>query len=49
MVLVGFQCEPVILDVNEVCFEREQISLIRMKNQEKVKALLNGVYVGNEA
>ena len=24
MALVGFQCEPVSLDVNEICFEDEQ-------------------------
>ena len=40
--LVGFQYEPVSLDVNEVCFED-------VKHQEKVtKWLLNGVDVGNE-
>ena len=36
-------------DVNKVCFEEEQVPLIRLKNQEKVKALRNGVNVGNEA
>ena len=40
--------EPVSLGVNEVCFEENRISLVREKNQEKVKALLNGVDVGNE-
>ena len=30
-------------------FEKSRISLIQAKNQEKVKALLNGVDVGNEA
>ena len=44
MALVGFQCESVNLDVNEVCFdERHEIA-----NQEKVKALLNDVDVGNK-
>ena len=42
MALVGFQYEPVSLDINKVCFEEEQDILIRMKNQEeKVKPLLN--------
>ena len=40
MALVGFQYEPVSLDVNEV--------LIRVKNQEQIKAFLNGADVGNE-
>ena len=50
MALVEFEYEPVSLDVNEVCFEEEKnrISLARVTNQEKVKALLNGVDVGNE-
>ena len=46
MVLVGFQYEPVSSDVNEVCFEGEQDILIHVKNQGKVKALLNVVDVG---
>ena len=33
---------PLALDVNEVCFGEEPISPIRMKNQQKLKALLNG-------
>ena len=33
---------PLALDVNEVCFGEDPISLIRMKNQQKLKALLNG-------
>ena len=40
MALVGFQYEPVSLDVKEVCC---------VKNQKKVKALLNGADVGNDA
>ena len=49
MAVVGFQYEPVSLDVNEDCFEEEhRISLIHMKNQGKVTALLNNVDVGNE-
>ena len=32
---------PLALDVNEECFVEELISLIRMKNQQKLKALLN--------
>ena len=50
MALVGFQFEPVSLDVIEVCFEEEKnrISLTHVTNQEKVKALLNGVDVRNE-
>ena len=49
MVLVGFWYEPLSLDVNKVCLEESNISLIRVKNQEKVKALLNSVDVGNES
>ena len=41
MGLVGFPCEQVTLDVNEVC-------IFKKKNQGKVKALLNVVDVGNE-
>ena len=50
MALVEFEYEAVSLDVNEVCFEekKNRISLTRVTNQEKVKALLNGVDVGNE-
>ena len=49
MAVVGFQHEPVSLDVNEDCFEEEhRISLIHVKNQRKVTALLNNVDVGNE-
>ena len=48
MALVGFQYEPVSLDVEEACFEEDQdIPIIRVKNQEKVKALLNSADVGN--
>ena len=47
MALVGFQYEPVSLDANSSFLMRNGISLIRVKNQEKVKALLNGVKVGN--
>ena len=46
MALVGFQYEPVSLDVSKVYFEEEQD--IPKKNQEKVKAFLNRVNVGNE-
>ena len=50
MTLVGFQYEPVSLEVNEVCLEEEQdIPNTREKIQEKIKALLNGVVVGNKA
>ena len=48
MALVGFQYEPVSLDINEVCFEEEQDITNTHENQEKVKALLNGADVGNE-
>ena len=48
MALVGFQYESVSLDVNEVCFEEDRISLTQVKNQGKVKTLLNGVDVGNK-
>ena len=47
MVLVGFRCEPVSLDVKNSVLIRKSISLIRAKNQEKVEALLNGVDVRN--
>ena len=47
MVLVGFQYEPLSLDVNEVCFEEQDIPTTREKSR-KVKALLNGVNVRNE-
>ena len=33
---------PISLVVNEVWVDEESISLIRMKNQQKIKALLNG-------
>ena len=49
MTLVGLQYKPVSLDVNKVCFEEEQDIPNRLKNQEKAKALLNGVDMGNEA
>ena len=48
MALVGFQYEPVNLDINEVCFVKNRIFPIHMKNQGKVKALLNGVDVRSE-
>ena len=48
MALVGFQYEPVSLDVNEVYLQKNRVSLILVKNQEIVKALLNGVDVRNE-
>ena len=38
---------PLSLVVNEVCFDEEPISLIRMRNQQKIKALLNGTDVVN--
>ena len=47
--LVGLQYKPVSLDVNKVCFEEEQDIPNTLKNQEKVKALLNRVDVGNKA
>ena len=47
MALVGFQYEPMALDVNKVSFDESRVSLIHVKNQEKVKALLNGVDVEN--
>ena len=39
------QFEPVSLDVNEACVEEEQdiSNTVHVKNQGKVKALLNGV------
>ena len=33
--------------VSEVWIDKEPISLIRMKNQQKTKALLNGTDFGN--
>ena len=33
---------PLSLDVNTIYFDEEPISHIRLKNQQKVKALLNG-------
>ena len=48
MAFVGFQYEPASLDVNKVCLKKGKISLIRVKNQEKVNALLNSVDVGIE-
>ena len=48
MTLAEFQQEPVSLDLNEVCFDEEHDIPRRMKNQEKVEPLLNGVYVRNE-
>ena len=48
MSLIGFQYEPVSLDVNEVCCEEEQDIPNTRKNQGKFKALLDGVDVGSE-
>ena len=48
MALVEFHSEPRTLDINEVCFEEEQDIPMLVKNQEKFKALLNGVNVGND-
>ena len=39
---------PLALDVNEFCFGGVQILLIRMKNQQKIKLLLNYTDVVNE-
>ena len=39
---------PLSLVVNEVYFDEEPISLIRMKNQQEIKALLNSADVANE-
>ena len=38
---------PLALDANKVCFGEELMSLIRMKNQQKLKAFLNGTDVVN--
>ena len=35
------------LDVNNLCFGEELMSLIRMKKQQKIKALLNITNVAN--
>ena len=48
MVLLGFQYETVSLDENEVCFEEEQDIPNTREKSRKIKALLNGVDVGNE-
>ena len=48
MALVGFQYEPVSLKANEVCFEKNRIFLVQVKNQEKVEVLINSVDMGNE-
>ena len=47
MALAGFQYEPVSLNVNEVCFEEEQDTPNTLEKSWKIKALLNGVDVGN--
>ena len=38
---------PLALDAKKVCFGEELMSLIRMKNQQKLKAFLNGTDVVN--
>ena len=48
MALVGFQYEPVSLDVNKACSEEEQDTSNARENWGNVKTLLNGVDVGNE-
>ena len=48
MALVGFQYEPVSLDVNEVCFEEAVDIPNTRENQGKVKACLNCADVENE-
>ena len=45
MASLGFQYEPMSLDVNEVCLEEEQDIPICMKNLENFEVLLNCVYV----
>ena len=47
MILVELQYEPASLDTKEVCLMRNRKFLIHVKNQEKVKASLNGVDVGH--
>ena len=49
MALVGFQYEPVSVELNEVCFdEKQETSLIACeKSRKNIKVLLNGVDVGN--
>ena len=47
MILVELQYEPASLDTKEVCLMRNKKFLIHVKNQEKVKASLNGVDVGH--
>ena len=47
MTLVGFQYEPVSLDVNKVCFDEKQDIPNKREKSEKVKVLLNSVDVGN--
>ena len=37
MALLGFQCEPVSLDVNEVCFEEQNIHSMRENLRKKLK------------
>ena len=39
---------PLALDVNEFCFGGDAISLIHMKNQQKIRLLLNRTDVVNE-
>ena len=48
MSLVGFQYEPVILDVNEVCFKKEQ-DIPNTREKLKKNGLLSSLDVGNEA
>ena len=45
MALVGFQYEPVSLDV---VFALKKSRILCVKNQEKVKTLLNDADLGNE-
>ena len=39
MVLVGFQYEPVSLDVNEVCFEEEHDFLNTREKSRKIQGI----------
>ena len=45
--MLGSQYETESLDVKEVCFDEEQNILECMKNQEKIKILLNDADVRN--
>ena len=46
---MGFDYEAASLDVNKVYLKKDKTSIIGVKNQEKVKALLNGLAMGHEA